>query len=68
MKNYRACPERLDQSVAHWVEAGALFHIASDSIGRKPKQRSTDPPFAQAMLGSANFFEPESVGTSRSFS
>jgi hypothetical protein len=51
MKIYRGFPRRLDHTVPHWVEPGALFHIRI-ALDREKEQRAlTDAALAQVRHG-----------------
>jgi REP-associated tyrosine transposase len=54
---HRGFPERLHHNVPHWVEPGALFHIRIRLNREKEQKPLTAPPLAQAILGSAKFYE-----------
>jgi len=57
MKIYRGFPQRLHQTVPHWVEPGALFHIRIALNREKEQKALIGPPLAQGILDSAKFYE-----------
>jgi len=57
MKIYRGFPERLHDSVPHWVRPGTLFHIRIRLDREKQQRPLVDPSLAQALLNSAKFYE-----------
>ena len=59
MKIYRGFRQRLHHSLPHWVEPGALFHIRIRLDREKEQEPLTEPSLAQAILGSAEFYEAQ---------
>jgi REP-associated tyrosine transposase len=54
---YRGFASKLHHRVPHWVEPGALFHIRIAVDREKTHMSLTVAPRAQALLGSARFYE-----------